>query len=69
MNPRVKFFVYLMFVSQVVMPILNEVHDDLLSKTYKKQYSAFFDITLVYTNLTLKVMMIQEVIQYIYSFF
>jgi hypothetical protein len=69
MHPRVKFFVYLMFLSQVFIPILHEVHDDMLSKQYKKQYSAFFDVTLFNTNLTVKVMMIQEVIKYIYSLF
>jgi hypothetical protein len=62
MNPRVKLILCLFIISEVYIPIVEKKND--------KQNITMFDMLVYYaTHFTIKVIIAQEIIAYVYSLF
>ena len=66
---RVNFIILVLFVSQIVVPFIQGFYDAILDKTPVVSTDTFVDIVLYYIHFVSNMIIINEIIPYVYRYF
>jgi len=66
---RVNFIILVLIVSQVVIPFVQEFYDGILHRHRRNKDDTFVDAVLTYANFVFDIIIINELIPYIYRYF